>query len=165
MMVCFILKKKRMTRLVREMEKAISRYIVVQQLNCIWLFVTPWIVALQALLSMGFPRQEYWSRQQFPSPGDLPNTGIKPTYAALAGTFHFPLSHQGSPLLGIGKHKVKVARAPGNCKGGFNLWCSWMDSRGLRNFLNLSIPFCISFWELGLQFSLDSESGPSPLAS
>ena len=40
--------------------------------------VTPWTVAYQALLSMGFFRQGYWSGLPFPSPGDLPNPGIKP---------------------------------------------------------------------------------------
>ena len=40
------------------------------------LFVTPWTVARQALLSMGFSRQEYWSGLLIPSPGDLPNPGI-----------------------------------------------------------------------------------------
>ena len=53
-------------------------------------FVTLWIVACQAPLSMGFSRQEYWSRMPFPSPGDLPNTGIKPVSLvspALAGRF------------------------------------------------------------------------------
>ena len=37
----------------------------------------PWTVASQAPLFMGFSRQEYWSRLPFPSPGDLPNPGIK----------------------------------------------------------------------------------------
>ena len=41
------------------------------------LFVTPWTVACQAQLSMEFSRQEYWSWLPFPSPGDLPNPGIK----------------------------------------------------------------------------------------
>ena len=36
------------------------------------------LVACQASLSMGFSRQEYWSGLPFPSPGDLPNPGIKP---------------------------------------------------------------------------------------
>ena len=49
-------------------------------------FSTPWAVAHQAPLSMGFFRQEYWSRLPFPSPGDLPNPEIIPTYA-LAGRF------------------------------------------------------------------------------
>ena len=40
--------------------------------------VTPWTVACQALLSMGFSRQEFWSGLPFSSPGDLFNPGIKP---------------------------------------------------------------------------------------
>ena len=40
---------------------------------------TPWTVARQAPRSMGFPRQEYWSRLPFPSPGDLPDPGIEHT--------------------------------------------------------------------------------------
>ena len=40
--------------------------------------VTPWIVACQIPLSMGFPRQEYWSWEPFPSPEDLPDQGIEP---------------------------------------------------------------------------------------
>ena len=39
----------------------------------------PWSVAHQAPLSMGFSRQEYWSGLPFPSPGDLPDPGIKPS--------------------------------------------------------------------------------------
>ena len=42
------------------------------------LFATPWTVAHQAPPSMGFSRQEYWSGLPFPSPGDLPDPGIKP---------------------------------------------------------------------------------------
>ena len=53
----------------------------------VWLFVTPWIVAHQAPLSMGFPRQEYWCGLPFPSPGDLPEPGIEPASSALAGKF------------------------------------------------------------------------------
>ena len=41
-------------------------------------FAPSWTVACQALLSMGFSRPEYWSGQLLPSPGDLPNPGIKP---------------------------------------------------------------------------------------
>ena len=39
---------------------------------------TPWTVSCQASLSMGFPRQEYWSGLPFSSPGDLPDPGIDP---------------------------------------------------------------------------------------
>ena len=42
------------------------------------LFATPWTVVHQAPLSMGFSKQEYWSRLPFPSPGDLPDAGIEP---------------------------------------------------------------------------------------
>ena len=42
--------------------------------------VTPWTLALQAPLSMGFPRQEYWSGLPFPSPRDLPDQGIEPAF-------------------------------------------------------------------------------------
>ena len=45
--------------------------------------VTPWTVACQASLTMGFSRQEYWSGLPFPSPGDLPNPGIEPRFPAL----------------------------------------------------------------------------------
>ena len=52
--------------------------------------MTPWTVAHQSPLSMGFSRQEYWSRLPFPSPGDLLNPGIEPVSpisAALADRF------------------------------------------------------------------------------
>ena len=56
----------------------------------IQLFVTPWTVAQQAHLSMGFPRQEYWSGLPFPPPGDLPHPGMEfmpPVSPTLAGEF------------------------------------------------------------------------------
>ena len=56
---------------------------------CVSLFATPWAVACQNPLSMGFLRQENWNRLPFPSPGDLPDPGIKPVYAALADAFLF----------------------------------------------------------------------------
>ena len=49
-----------------------------RSLSHVQLFVTPWIVASQAPLSMEFFSQEYWSVLSFPPPGDLPNSGIKP---------------------------------------------------------------------------------------
>ena len=52
--------------------------------------MTLWTVARQAPLSMGFPRQEYWSGLSFPLPGDLLNPGIEPVspvFPALAGEF------------------------------------------------------------------------------
>ena len=47
-------------------------------LSPIGLLLTPWAVTHQAPLSVGFPRQEYWSGVQISSPGDLPNPGIEP---------------------------------------------------------------------------------------
>ena len=49
-----------------------------QSLSHVLFFPTPWTVVHQALASMGFPRQEYWSGLSFPSPGDLPNPGTEP---------------------------------------------------------------------------------------
>ena len=49
----------------------------------------------QASLSMGFSRQEHWSRLPFPSPGNLPDPEIKPAFLALQAD-SLPLSHQGS---------------------------------------------------------------------
>ena len=55
----------------------------VKSLSRVWLFVTPWTVAHQALPSMGFSRQEYWHGLPFSSPGDLPDPGIEPRSHAL----------------------------------------------------------------------------------
>ena len=55
----------------------------VKSLSHVQLFVTPWTVAHQAPLSMEFSRQEYWSGLPFPSPGDLPDPGVKPKSPAL----------------------------------------------------------------------------------
>ena len=52
-------------------------------LSHVWLFATPWTVACQALLSMEFCRQEYWSGKSFPSPGYFPNSWIKLRFPSL----------------------------------------------------------------------------------
>ena len=62
-------------------------------------FATLWTVARQAPLSMGFPRQEYWSGLPFPPPGDLLHPGIKPespASTALTGGF-FTTEPPGKP--------------------------------------------------------------------
>ena len=59
-------------------------------LSHVRLFATPWAVARQAPLSMGFSRQKYWSELPFPPPGDLPDPGMEsvpPVSPALAGRF------------------------------------------------------------------------------
>ena len=52
-------------------------------LSHVQLFATPWMVAHQTPLSMGFPMQEYWNGLLFPSPGDLPDPGIEARSPAL----------------------------------------------------------------------------------
>ena len=52
-------------------------------LSHVWLFGAPWTVVHQAPLSMGFPRQVYWSGLPFPLPRDLPDPGIEPASPAL----------------------------------------------------------------------------------
>ena len=72
----------------------------VKSLSCVRLFVTPWAVAYQAPLSMGFSRQQYWSGSPFPSPRDLPNPGIEPGFPALQ-TDALPSKSPGNSLPNI----------------------------------------------------------------
>ena len=58
--------------------------------------MTPWTVPGQAPLSMGFSKQEEWNGLPFPSPGDLPDPGIKPMSPALTGGF-FTIESPGKP--------------------------------------------------------------------
>ena len=80
-------------------------------LSLVRLFVTPWTVAHQALLSMEFSRQEYWSGLPCPSPGDLPDPGIKPkslTSPVLGGGFFTTGTTWEVPLTG----RVKAGYCP-----------------------------------------------------
>ena len=70
---------------------------VLSRFSRVWLSVTPWTIAHQASLSMGFPMQEYWSGLPFPTTGDLPDPGIEPTSSASA-VGSSPLSHQEHSL-------------------------------------------------------------------
>ena len=67
-----------------------------QSLSHVQLFVTAWTVTHQSPLSVGFPRQEYWSGLPCPRPRDLPDPGIEPTSPALAGGF-FTTEPSGKP--------------------------------------------------------------------
>ena len=64
-------------------------------LSHVWLLATPWTVAHQAPLSMGFPSQKHWSGLPFPPPGDLPDLEVNPMFLALAGRFFTT----GKPLI------------------------------------------------------------------
>ena len=68
----------------------------VKSLSCVWLFATPWTVAYQAPPSMGFSRQECWSRLPFPSPEDFLDPGIKPLSPTLKGRL-FTAEPPGKP--------------------------------------------------------------------
>ena len=80
----------------------LSSYLVecvcAQSLGHVLLFVTPWTVAHQAPLSVGFFCQEYWSGLPFLPPGDHPDSGIEPESLALQ-VDSLPLSHCGSLLI------------------------------------------------------------------
>ena len=69
----------------------------VRSLSCVRLFATPRTITRQDPLSMGFSRQEYWSGLPFPSPGDLPDPGIK----------HGSLTSQADSLLSEPPGKLK----------------------------------------------------------
>ena len=78
--------------------------IVVLSLSRVQFFVILQIVACQAPLSMEFSRPECWSGYPFPSPGDLPNPGIKPTSSTLQAE-SLPAEPQGKPKKsGLGAH-------------------------------------------------------------
>ena len=81
---------------VKEMPHLILIHVCISHIQ---LFAIPWTVALQALLSIGFPRQEYWSTLPFPTPGDLPDLGIKSSYLVSSALWvdSLPLHHLGSP--------------------------------------------------------------------
>ena len=75
-----------------------SVVVAVYLLSHVRFFATPWTVAHQISLSMGFPRQEYCSGLPFPFPADFSEPGIKPAYPAWQAD-SLPLSHLGSPCI------------------------------------------------------------------
>ena len=71
-----------------------------KSLSRVQLFATPWTVAYKAPLSVEFSMQEYWSGLPFPSPGDLPDPGIKPRSPTLQ-TDALRSEPPGKPMLVI----------------------------------------------------------------
>ena len=82
--------------------------------------VTPWTVARQALLSLGFPRQEYWSELPFSSPGDLPKPGTKPGSPTLAGGFCYHLATWEALLRAVLDAEAKLCCV--NQSASFVVW-------------------------------------------
>ena len=70
-------------------------------------FVTPWTVAHQAPLSVGFPRQEYWNGLPFPSPGDFPDPGNEHMSPVLAGGF-FTTEPPGKPIKDVNAQQYEI---------------------------------------------------------
>ena len=81
-------------------DAAINLVVTVKLLSHVRLSETPWTVAYQALPSMGFSRQEYWSGVPLPSPGDLSNSKIEPGSPALQADA-LPSKPPGKPNLGL----------------------------------------------------------------
>ena len=106
-----------------------SCYLVTK--SCLDSFATPWTKAHQAPLSIGFPRQEYWSGLSVPSQRDLPNPGIEPISLALAGRF-FTTQLPGIPPLVPNQFSSVTQSCPTLCDPmatntpgfqiGFNNW-------------------------------------------
>ena len=65
--------------------QTVCAHVLLLLFSAVGFFATLWTVAHQAPVSLGFSRQEYWSGLSLPSPGDLPDPGIKPVSPALAG--------------------------------------------------------------------------------
>ena len=107
-------------------------------LSHVWLFVTPWTVACQTSLWLGFSRQEYWSGLPFPSPGDLPDPGTEPRSPALQ-TDSLPFEPQGGILRGQRPLLITFGAAPAR----FRSWLSSRPSLGswasYSNFIPLKI--------------------------
>ena len=83
-------------------------HMCVQSLSCVRLFATPWTVAHQAPLSMGFSRQEYWSGLPFSSPVHCSHIGSELASPALAGRF-FTTAPLRKPKLRHTEEQFKIA--------------------------------------------------------
>ena len=80
----------------------------VSVLNHVQLFATPWTVAHQAPVSMGFSREEYWKGVPFTPPGDLPNPGIEPRAPSLQA-HSLAAEPQGKPSTRIEWSEILIA--------------------------------------------------------
>ena len=119
-------------------------------------FATPRTIAHQASLSMGFPRQEYWSGLPFPSPGDLPDPLIKTSSPALQAD-SLQLSHKGSLYMDRRqKANVPYRRIPNNTSRHSTLsrWSLILASCGL-NLVNTE-------WKGGKQPFYSGQTWPTP---
>ena len=101
------------------------------------LFVTPWTVALQAPLSMGFSRQEYRSGSSFPSPGDLSNPGTEPRSPALQADY---LSSEPPGKSRVPSHPQKNIAPSNNPPGSRPSFIHW------ELFIHTLFSVCVFRW-------------------
>ena len=98
---------------------------VCESLSRVRLFATPWTVARQLPLSMGFLRQEYWSELPFPSPGDLPDQGIEPGSPVLQADSlpHEPAGIRNSPGKSTRVGSIPFSRVSSQPRDGIQFFC------------------------------------------
>ena len=142
------------------------------ELSHVWVFVTPWTVARQAPLSMGFSRQEYCSGLPFPSSGHLPDPGFKPASlepSALAHGF-FTTAPTGKPWNGCrwyewfgkqieikrGKTWPDLALTPAIL--GYSCWCGCPSVQ-----FSSVAQLCLTLWTAACQASLSITNSQSLL--
>ena len=95
------------------------------------LFATPWTVAHQAPLSMGFPRQEYWSRLLCPSPGDIPHPRIE-------------LVSLMSPALADGFFTTSATWEYTRIDWYFQIHWNWCNLYSIVNIMHFILPISLS---------------------
>ena len=131
-------------------------------LSCVQLFVTPGTVAHQAPLSMGLPRQEYWSRLPFPPPGDLPDPGIKPSVFCIGRQILHLCTNLTKPLTHVSIMRTELTAGHPVGSGEVLSWGNYhpalvMGTKSLRS-VSLFLGFLIFFFFLGLSIVVQSLS-------
>ena len=126
--------------------------------SCVQLFVTPWTIACQALLSVGFFRQEYWSGLPCPPSGDLSDPGIELlslTSPALVGGF-FTTSTTWAIEWSINYHKAfHVLKSISVHYKWSNIWAAWIVfKKRKKKFANIlkSGRFYLKIWISGSSY-------------
>ena len=108
--------------------------------SCVQLFDTPWTVAKQAPLSMGFSRQYYWSGLPFPSPGDLPDPGIELGIPHCRQTLYHLSHHSHNVKYGFNHNKhTTLVRMLKTGEG-----CTHVVQEVNRKSLNLPLNFLVN---------------------
>ena len=118
--------------------------------SCVRLFATPWTVGCPAPLSMGFPRQEYWSGLPCPPPGNLLHPGIEPMSpeAPALQAESILLSHWWSPVYRISWGNLMGERGEKSRDSEYGLGIYWF----LRCWCEIQKPYTVIFVFLFLDY-------------